>query len=271
MARKAKTEEVVKAEGPIRVTAGTPNPIPYQTYFHEMPLAHQWCQGSGIELGAAAHNSFGLPKCLNVAPFGPDEESDFELYKAGQIQLCGYYAEVDIAATADHMPEIKDDSLDYVLSSHVLEHLPNLIEGLAECNRKLKVGGIFFAIVPLRDALPSDAGRTITPFSHFVEDYEQGVTVDNHIDPEGLTQPRRGHYHVFTPDSFDEVVQWCNQNLSGFGWEQVARENQDSKVGNGFTLVYRKLKPSPQSAPTPTPNSSNRVPDGESTPTEAGE
>ncbi|MCF5679003.1 methyltransferase-domain protein, partial [Pseudomonas syringae] len=33
-----------------------------------MQLAKKYCQGQGIELGAAAHNAFNLASCLNVAP-----------------------------------------------------------------------------------------------------------------------------------------------------------------------------------------------------------
>jgi hypothetical protein len=47
-----------------------------------------------------------------------------------------------------------------------------------------------------------------------------------------------GHYHTFTPDSLLAVVEWMKQN-SLCDWELVAREDVDSKVGNGFTLAFR--------------------------------
>jgi hypothetical protein len=54
-------------------------------YHPDMPLAHQFCSGMGIELGAAAHNSFNLPGSINVAPFSDDpshtDYKDFRLYQ----------------------------------------------------------------------------------------------------------------------------------------------------------------------------------------------
>ena len=46
-----------------------------------------------------------------------------------------------------------------------------------------------------------------------------------------------GHYHTFTPDSVLQVVEWmCRNKLCD--WKLVAREDIDTKVGNGFTLVF---------------------------------
>lgn len=210
----------------------------FHPYFPPMPLATALCKGTGIELGASAHNSFGIEGALNCAPYGPGEEDDFELYRGEQIRLSGGYSDIEIPGEAHDIP-VEDASMNYVISSHVAEHLPNLILCFKEWDRVLKYGGVIFTIIPKRDALPSDAGRAITPLSHFIDDMEANATPDDHIDPEGNTQPRRGHYHVFTLASFKELVDWCNfQRL--FRWEFVAEEETDSKVGNGHTVVYRK-------------------------------
>lgn len=208
--------------------------------FQQMPLAHQWCRGKGLELGAAAHNPFGLPGALNVAPWHEDEDHpdrrDFEFYAREQVKLCGYFAAVDLAGEADAIP-MEVSSQDYVISSHVVEHLPNLIGAFVEWNRVLKPGGIVLMIVPFRDALEEDRVRPITPLHHFVDDWKSKATVQTHRTncPGG----RRGHYHVFTLARLTELVDWCEvHNL--LNWEPVASEDVDSKVGNGFTLVYRK-------------------------------
>ena len=50
---------------------------------------------------------------------------------------------------------------------------------------------------------------------------------------------RMGHYHVFTPGSMLAVVVWMKgQGLCD--WRLVAREDVDTKVGNGFTLAFRR-------------------------------
>jgi hypothetical protein len=57
-------------------------------------------------------------------------------------------------------------------------------------------------------------------------------------------QGRRGHYWVLTPDVLLEAVAHEQPH-----WELVAREDIDSKVGNGFTLVFRVNKPAWKSRP----------------------
>ncbi|MFO0926354.1 MAG: glycosyltransferase [Gemmataceae bacterium] len=203
------------------------------TVFREHALAHRLLDGlAGLEIGAAAHNPFGL-NTRNVAP--PD---DFEFYAGAQSDQGVAPARVDIWATADALP-LADDSEDFVLSSHVVEHLPNVIATFCEWNRVVRVGGFIFMIVPLRDALPADQGRPLTSLEHFIEDYTRGHTLDSHP-TDGVPGGRMGHYHVFTPDILLDVVGWMRrQRLCD--WELAARENIDSKVGNGFTLVFRVL------------------------------
>ncbi len=208
-------------------------------YGREMELAHQYCQGSGIELGAAAHNPFNLPGSINVAPFSDDPNNvdyqDFLNYREAQIKNCGCYVTVDRVGEADAIP-VGDCSQDYIVSSHVVEHLPNLLAAFVEWNRVLKPGGIAFMIFPKHDAAPADVDRPITPLSHFIEDYYVKRTIWDHaLDPgHGI----RGHYHVFTLGSMLELIHWGNHNLD-LKWKVEAVELTDSKVGNGHTVVCR--------------------------------
>jgi len=57
-------------------------------------------------------------------------------------------------------------------------------------------------------------------------------------------QGRRSHYRVLTPDVLCDLVQ-----MSFPYWEEVAHEEVDSKVGNGFTLVFQVNKPAWESRP----------------------
>jgi len=47
--------------------------------------------------------------------------------------------------------DFKDESLDYVFSSHCLEHIENWRDALSEWVRKLKPGGIIFLYLPHPD------------------------------------------------------------------------------------------------------------------------
>jgi ubiquinone/menaquinone biosynthesis C-methylase UbiE len=135
------------------------------TIFREHALAHALLDGlSGLEIGAAAHNPFGL-RTRNVAlPEGHEFYADHQ-----RREMDVEPVPVDIWASADHIPA-PDASEDFILSSHVIEHLPNVIATFVEWDRIVRDGGYVFVIVPLKGALPADASRELTPLAHFVED-----------------------------------------------------------------------------------------------------
>jgi SAM-dependent methyltransferase len=199
--------------------------------FREHRLAHELLDGlRGLEIGAAGHNPFGLTT-RNVAT-----GEGYDFYVEEQRALRVDPAPVDIWALADRIP-VPDHSEDFILSSHVIEHLPNVIAAFVEWDRIVKHGGYVFMIVPLKGALPQDADRELTTLTHFTECYRRGWDLDTHP-TDGVPGGRMGHYHTFTPDSLTDVVDWMR--ASGLcDWGLIAREDVDSKVGNGFTLVFR--------------------------------
>lgn len=207
-------------------------------------LAREYCMGHGIELGAAAHNPFNLPGSINVSPYSDNPNSpefeDYITYKKHQIENCGQCAVVDLPGEACSIP-LPDSSQDYVLSSHVVEHIPDLIGAFLEWNRVLIKGGIIFMIFPKRDAAQLDTMRQITSLSHFIEDFAFRRTPETHPF-DGVEPRRRGHYHVFYLESMLGLIEWCNRQL-GLNWRVVAVEETDTKVGNGHTVVARYLGP----------------------------
>jgi glycosyltransferase involved in cell wall biosynthesis/SAM-dependent methyltransferase len=217
--------------------------------FREHALAHQLLDGlTGLEIGAAAHNPFGL-RSRNVAL--PEANEFYAEHSRGEIIVP---AAVDISAPGDNIP-VPDRSEDFIISSHLVEHLPNLIAAFIEWDRILRDGGYVFMIVPLKGALPADNSRELTPLSHFVEDYNQKITLDTHP-TDGVPGERAGHYHTFTPDSLLEVVHFMRQK-GLCAWALVAREDVDTKVGNGFTLVFKvRHRPVPDSRQRPMPGAS---------------
>ena len=218
-----------KAENdPHKYAAVTQSPI----IFREHALAHFLLDGlNGLEIRPTAHNPFGL-KTRNVELM---ESRDF--YASVQENVMGVTPpNVDIWASADSIP-ILDQSEDFILSSHVVEHLPNVIAAFVEWDRIVKSGGYVFMIVPLPWALPADKGRELTSFEHFLGDYHQRLTIETHP-VEGVPGGKMGHYHTFTADSLLQVVKWMGQ-YKLCDWELVAREDVDTKVGNGFTLAFK--------------------------------
>ncbi len=76
-----------------------------------------------------------------------------------------------------------DHSLDYVIASHVLEHVANPIAALAEWYRVLRPGGIIYLVVPNR-RVTWDRNRALTTVEHMQEDFVAQTTAADatHID-----------------------------------------------------------------------------------------
>lgn len=209
--------------------------------FREHDAAHLLLDGlTGLELGPSSHNAFGLEGSSSVAP--PD---DFDFYKDGQVYQNGKYIETDIPGEADSIP-IASDSQDYILSSHVFEHVPNPFKAFIEWGRVIRSGGYVFMIVPQRDALESDRGRELSTFEEIMDAFA------NDYNPKTMPKERtmaaggpRGHYWVYTKESLKEIIKLWSDSYApkGVKWELYYEEDPDKKVGNGFCLVYKIMKP----------------------------
>ncbi len=194
--------------------------------FPESALAHKYCIGKGLEIGGSAHNPFGL-NTLNV-DFTDSMDTEF---KKEEINLCGKALKVDIVANGDDIP-LPDESQDFIVSSHVIEHFPNPIKALVEWDRLVKAGGILFMIVPHKERT-FDKHKASTPLSHIVEDFKNNNT-EPHTNPDG-------HDHCWVTKTFIELIRYMIENLR-MEWEIVEVQDIDDKAGNGFTIVLRKIK-----------------------------
>ncbi len=221
-------------------------PLSAINVFPESALAHKWLDGlAGLEIGASSHNPFGLIT-RNVG-------LHFDGYDMEQRQLTGYVAPLDVVAPAEDIP-LPDDSEDFVLSSHVLEHCPDMIKTLVEWYRLIREGGYLFMIIPFRDSAPTDRGRPLTEWAHIVADYLKNVNAE--IEPEANGIPfGYCHYHVFDIETVNDFV----TRIFDDRLELVDYQQRDDKAGNGFTLVYRKRKSFTASFPWTILNGTHRI------------
>jgi SAM-dependent methyltransferase len=196
------------------------------TVFPQSGSAHRWCLGRGLEIGGSAHNPFGLDT-MNVDL----TDSLDTVFKRSEVELCGVAAPVDIVASGDDLP-IEDESQDFVVSSHVLEHFADPIKALLEWDRVVRPGGTIFMIVPHKERT-FDADRSRTALAHLIEDFE-AETPAPHDDNE------KGHDHVWITEDIVELVSWVTERFE-LSWEIVEVQDVDDKVGNGFTVVIRKV------------------------------
>lgn len=193
--------------------------------FKESANAHKWLDGlSGLEIGPAAHNPFGLDtRNVGLHHHGYYEE---------QLRLAGHISPLHVEAEADDLP-LPSESEDFVLSSHVVEHCPDLVRALLEWYRVLKPGGILYLITPKRDAAPSDRGKPLTSWEHVAGDFDNRQTPEKEAEAGSFGYC---HYHVFSPRTMRAFM----RQVFGERLALVDCLESDDKAGNGFTLVYRK-------------------------------
>lgn len=198
-------------------------PIYHSKKFRESSLAHQLLDGlMGLEIGGAAHNAFGLDT-LNVDRF-PIGSEGHKSYADEQVRLCGEVMPVDIVAPGDRIP-VKDQSYDFVISSHVIEHFYDPIAAIKEWQRIARK--YVYVICPHRDALESDRDKPLTELSELLDRHKAGANIEATDD----------HHSRCTPDSFLKMCAWINH---GTEWSVVTYQINDDKVGNGFTVVLGK-------------------------------
>jgi SAM-dependent methyltransferase len=190
----------------------------------ESRLAHRFCKGSGLEIGGSAHNPFGL-KTKNV-----DFTKAMTIFKQEEVKLCGEFLPVDIEAPGDRIP-LPDESQDFVVSSHVLEHFSDPVLALLEWHRLVRKGGVIFMIVPHKDrTFDRDKPRTTLQ-----------ELIDRHAGRVHLDLNTHEHYSVWITEDVLELIQYMNgERIFPSPVQVEAVQDQDDKVGNGFTIVLRK-------------------------------
>ena len=187
----------------------------------------------GVELGGANSdhpdgNSFFLKACINVAPEAAEDDyyGKDETGHRGFCHLHGHAAGIPLF----------DSTVDYVISSHVLEHVPDPLRAFHEWERVVKPGGYFLMIVPHHDQLKSDT-RPLEWFTmeRLERAYMQRWSHKNI--PPADTQPfvggAYGHWWKFTPELLKAAIE------RDVGWKLIMEEDTDSKVRNGFFLAYQ--------------------------------
>lgn len=182
----------------------------------ESALAHQYLDGlRGVEIGGSLHNPFGL----NTWNLDYTASTD-TVYKQAELEALGSALPVDIVARGDALP-FADGSLDFVLSSHVLEHFPDPIGALQEWYRVIRPRGYLFMIVPHKERT-FDRDRPRTTLAELIRRHETGEAT-----------ARDGHYSVWVTEDLLELLNYL-------GFPTIAVQDPDDKAGNGFAVVVRK-------------------------------
>jgi SAM-dependent methyltransferase len=176
-----------------------------------LKLFHSYLDGlKGVEIGGAAHNDFKVD-VVNVDRY---REMD-TVYKDAERELWGRAKPVDIIARGHELP-LDDDSFDFVLASHVIEHIPDPIAALKEWARVAR--RYIVLVVPHRDRT-FDRDRPLTPLSELIERHESGFTSEEDR-----------HWTVWTCETFLDMCEHV-------GFEVLEARDPDARDGNGFAVI----------------------------------
>lgn len=133
-------------------------------------LARRFLQGEGIEIGALA-TPLDVPD--NVKVRYVDRMSRDDLYRAYPVMGERQIVNVDIVDNGETLATIPENSLDFIVANHFMEHCQDFLGTLRIHGSKLRRGGRLFYAIPDRGST-FDKQRPNTTFEHLVEDFRQG-------------------------------------------------------------------------------------------------
>lgn len=219
--------------------------------------------GSGVELGPGEQPfpvDYPGVSTLYVDRWEPDENRGLFT----ELGESAPFVKPDIICNlnTDRLKMLDDQSQDFVIASHVLEHMADPIGLLDEIHRVLKVGGIAMVLLPDKRRT-FDHSRPVTTLDHLVTEHDAGVTevddahvlefiqhteVDWHPRMEGMSEAevaelfewhrqRSIHVHVWTENDFQPVIDYAITEL-GHDWEFVDGIMTDDEGPTGIEFGY---------------------------------
>jgi SAM-dependent methyltransferase len=134
-------------------------------------IAAAFISGDGLEIGAL-HLPLALPKTARVryVDYKPTGEL-VEMYRAGYRFFD--LAPVSVVDDGERLNSIENESIDFLVANHVLEHSENPIATLMRWLDVLQVGGILFMAIPDK-RYTFDRDRPLTEVDHLLRDYVEG-------------------------------------------------------------------------------------------------
>lgn len=137
-------------------------------------IAIKYCEGCGVDLGCGSEKirqeAIGIDSGLDFL-YGPNKDKrDF---------TC-----VNIKQQIENLTMFADNSLDYVYTSHFLEHLKDPLKMLEDIQRVLRLGGNLVVYLPDRNLYTEDnpEHHNMWTASEFVEILPKNLDVIYRID-----------------------------------------------------------------------------------------
>jgi SAM-dependent methyltransferase len=160
----------------------------------------------------------------------------------------------DVVDDGERLESFVDQSLDFVVANHFIEHSEDPIGTLAAHLRVLRPGGVLFYAVPDK-RWTFDVRRQVTALDHVIRDHQEGPEWSRHehylewarfVDEVADADVERHaadvaarrfsiHFHVWTPPAYLEMLLYCQS--SGLPFElELFQQNE----GEFITLLRRR-------------------------------
>lgn len=166
-------------------------------------LSYKYIHGTGIEIGAL-HQPVAIPESAKVLYV--DRMSTSSLRKTYPELQNSDMVEVDIIDDGEKLSKIADNSQDFVIANHFLEHCEDPIETMENFTRVLKPEGIIYFSLPDK-RFTFDKDRPVTPLEHLIKDHEEGPAIS-----------RRDHYieyaHLVSHTGIEHAEAMISINMS---------------------------------------------------------
>lgn len=230
-------------------------------FLHTRRVLSRHLVGDGIDIGPGPH-PFPIVnpgvRVRYVDRHVPDENAGlFPELEGGGFQPPDIISDLDV----DGLAAVDDQSVDFAVASHVLEHLANPLRLVDDAHRALRDGGLLVILLP-EPSRTFDRHRPITRLDEVVAEYERGTEsvpdarivafleeTGNEL-PQDLDERRRlielhrrrsVHVYVWTPDAFFEVLLYGVRAL-GHRWELVdaVLAQEEGPEGFDFGWVLRR-------------------------------
>lgn len=159
----------------------------------------------------------------------------------------GEIVKTDIVDDGETLSTVADESLDFIIGNHFLEHCMNPLGTVRRHLKKLKKGGTLYYAIPNKD-LTFDSKRAITPFDHLVRDDTEGTewskldhyrdfarhvdkltsdtAVDNHA-RKLIEMDNRIHFHVWDSHAVRDMIEKARVYLNGAFSAELIMDNEN--------------------------------------------
>lgn len=172
-------------------------------------------KGHGIECGpGSASNCYPLPLDAVV-----EYLDRFDNNEGCNQDYNGEFPCIDYKTTINEMNGIKDESLDFIVHCHVIEHSRNPLQALEMSYKKLKSGGTLLMAVPDK-RYTFDKPRKLTKVKHLIEDYEAGISPDRDLEHVHCCKKIwvGSEYKMINEITDDDILKYLTQDVIDIHW-----------------------------------------------------